>query len=65
MMDLSGFAPKTLTFSSSLLFLLIGVSVWLRIEYLKHFNFFVYKTRRIPMWFSAAAAFGAGVLILI
>ena len=30
--DLKGFAPKTLSVSTSLLFLLIGVSLWLRTE---------------------------------
>jgi hypothetical protein len=63
--DLAGFAPKTLTFSASLFFMLIGISFWLRIEYLKHYNLYAYKARRVPMWFTAGASMIVGILILI
>ena len=63
--DLAGFAPKTLTFSASLFFMLVGVSFWLRIEYLKHYNLYAYKARRLPMWFTAGASMIVGILILI
>ncbi len=63
--DLRGFAPKTLSVSSSLLFLLIGVSLWLRTEYLKLYNINQYQTKRIPMWFSAGAFILVGIFILV
>lgn len=63
--DLKGFAPKTLSVSTSLLFLLIGVSLWLRTEYLKLYNVQQYQTKRIPLWFSAAASILVGFFILV
>jgi len=39
-------------FSSAILFLLLAVTVWLRLEYLKVFKVAVYKARRVPMWAS-------------
>ncbi|WP_255038909.1 hypothetical protein [Lacihabitans soyangensis] len=63
--DLKGFAPKTLSVSTSLLFLLIGVSLWLRTEYLKLYNINQYQTKRIPMWFSAGASILVGLFILV
>ncbi len=63
--DLRGFAPKTLSVSSSLLFLLIGVTLWLRTEYLKLYNINQYQTKRIPMWFSAGAFILVGIFILV
>ncbi|WP_255080496.1 hypothetical protein [Lacihabitans sp. CCS-44] len=63
--DLKGFAPKTLSVSSSLLFLLTGVSLWLRTEYLKLYNVNQYQTRRFPMWFSAGAFILVGIFILV
>jgi membrane-bound ClpP family serine protease len=39
-------------FSSAVMFLLLAVVVWLRLEYLKVFKVAVYKARRVPMWAS-------------
>ncbi|MFD2521726.1 hypothetical protein [Emticicia soli] len=39
-------------FSSAIMFLLLAVVVWLRLEYLKVFKVAVYKARRVPMWAS-------------
>ena len=39
-------------FSSAVMFLLLAVVVWLRLEYLKVFKIAVYKARRVPMWAS-------------
>jgi TRAP-type C4-dicarboxylate transport system permease small subunit len=62
--NLNGFAPKTLSVSASLLFMLIGVTIWLRTEYLKNYNIKTYKTARIPMWFSAGLSLIVGIIIL-
>jgi hypothetical protein len=63
--DPKGFAPKTLSVSSSLLFLLIGVTLWLRTEYLKLYNINQYQSKRFPMWFSAGAFILVGIIILV
>ena len=39
-------------FASSTLFLLLAVSVWMRLEYLKAFQVATYEARRVPMWAS-------------
>ncbi|WP_337040488.1 hypothetical protein [Emticicia sp. 17c] len=39
-------------FASAAMCLLLAVSVWLRMEYLKVFKVAVYKARRVPMWAS-------------
>jgi membrane-bound ClpP family serine protease len=39
-------------FSSAVMFLMLAVIVWLRLEYLKVFKVAVYKARRVPMWAS-------------
>lgn len=62
--DLKGFAPKTLSVSLSLLFLLSGVTLWLRTEYLKLYNLDQYEIKRVQMWFSAGAFILVSILIL-
>ena len=62
--DLNGFAPKTLSVSLSLLFLLSGVTLWLRTEYLKLYNLDQYEIKRVQMWFSAGAFILVSILIL-
>ncbi len=41
-----------LKFGNAALFLLLAVSVYIRLEYLKNFQVAVYKARRVPMWAS-------------
>lgn len=60
-----GFAPKTLSVSTALLFLLTGVTLWLRTDYLKLYNTSQYQTKKIPMWFSAGASILFGIFILV
>ncbi len=63
-LDLKGFAPKTLDFASSLLFLSVAAGLWIRIEYLKLYNTQSYKSKRIPLWLTASAAFVVGIFRL-
>lgn len=62
--DLKGFSPKTLNFSSSLLFLIVAVGLWIRIEYLKLYNIQSYRNKRIPLWLTASIAFIVGIFRL-
>ncbi len=58
------FTPDTLNFANATLLLLLGVFLWVRIEYLKLYNFSSYKTRRIPMIVSAIAIVCTAIYIL-
>lgn len=49
----SGYPEKTANFASATLFLVLAVSIWIRLEYLKSYNFSIYKTRKFPLWTSA------------
>jgi hypothetical protein len=50
------YTPQTTSFANATLLLLLGVSLWVRVEYLKLYNFNSYKTRRVPMIASAVVA---------
>ena len=50
------FTEKTLKFASSVFFLLIGVGLWIRLEYLKIYLHERYASRKLPMWTSAVVA---------
>lgn len=41
-----------LKFSSATMFLMIAVTLWIRLIYLKAFKVATYKARRVPMWAS-------------
>lgn len=41
-----------LNFSTSIMCLLLAISTWLRLEFLKVFKVARYKARRVPMWAS-------------
>ena len=43
---------KFLNFSTAVMCLLLAISTWLRLEYLKVFKVATYKARRVPMWAS-------------
>jgi xanthine/uracil permease len=63
--DLKGFDPKILKISSFLLSLVVGVTLWVRVDYYKTYNAKIYKLSRIPMWFSAGLFLIFGVFILV
>jgi hypothetical protein len=50
------FSVKTVKFASSMLFLLVGVGIWIRAEYLKVYRRDMYVSRKFPMWASAIVA---------
>jgi hypothetical protein len=64
LLGLKNFDEQTLNISTALLFVLIGIGLYIRIEYLKLYNVNVYKTRRVPLWVSASVAFVAGLFRL-
>lgn len=60
----SGFSPKTIKVASSLFFILCGVFLYIRIEFLKLYKTETYKSKRLPMWISACLAFVVGLIRL-
>lgn len=52
--DLKGFAPLTRNVSVTLFFMLLGLALWLRSDYLKLYNLNSYKVQRVPLWIGAS-----------
>ena len=54
--DLKGFSPVTLKVSGILLLMMIGLTMWLRTEYLKMYNLNSYQVQKLKLWAGAAAS---------
>jgi hypothetical protein len=63
--DLKGFSPITFKVSGILLLSMLGLTMWLRSEYLKMYNTNSYQTQKISLWAGAAVSFLSAVAFSI
>ncbi len=54
--DLKGFSPVTLKVSGILLLMMLGLTMWLRSEYLKLYNINSYQVQKLKLWAGAAVS---------
>jgi hypothetical protein len=63
--DLKGFSPVTFKVAGILLLSMLGLTMWLRSEYLKMFNLNSYQVQKIKLWAGAAVSFVSAIAFSI